>query len=97
MTLKEQIIWTVLGIDDHRTLQQLLHLAEKYRAQKTMAPQDAAHDPTSFLPSFSNLQVITVDEALSPDYAYSRASKAAIVGQWPGDESVEELLQMLNR
>ena len=95
MTLKEQIIWTVLGIDDHRTLQKLLDLAKKYRTPKTRVFQDA-YDPTSFLPSFSTLPLVTVDEALSPDYAYPRVSKSAIVGQWPGDESVEELLQMLN-
>ncbi len=94
MTLKEQIILTVLGIDDHRTLQELLTLAETYRAQ-TMRVSGDASDPTSFLPSFSTLQVFTAEEALSPYYAYPHAAKSAIVGQWPGDESVDELLQML--
>lgn len=95
MTLKEQIIWAVLGIDDHRTLQKLLILAETYRTQKTETSQDA-HDPTSFLPSFSTLQVVTAEEALAPDYDYPRAAKSAIVGRWPGNEPVEALLQMLN-
>lgn len=97
MTLKEQLIRTILGIDDPHTLQQLLNLAETFRHQSTpVEPDTPAQDPTDFLPAFSALRVVTVEEALSPDYAYPTADKDAIVGQWPGEESVEALLQLLN-
>ncbi len=97
MKLKERLIWTVLGINHLRTLERLLNLAETFRNQSVAAKQDyPTQDPTDFLPSFAFLRVVTVEEALSPDYAYPAADKAAIVGQWPGDESVEEPLPMLN-
>ena len=97
MTLKERLIWTVLGIDAPRTLERLLNLAETFRKQSaTIEPDTPTQDPTDFLPSFSPLRVVTVEEALSPEYAYPTVDKAAIIGQWPGNESVEELLQLLN-
>ena len=95
MTLKEQIIWTVLGIDDTDTLQKLLALAEEFRQQEKSTPSPIAPSPTAFLPSFSNIKVVTVEEALSSNYAYPEYPKEEIVGQWPSDEPVEELIQML--
>jgi hypothetical protein len=94
MTLKEQIIWTILGIDDADTLRQLLELAQQFRHREEgmLLPKQ---DPTAFLPSFSGIRVVTAAEALSLDYRYPEHPKEDIVGQWPGDEPVEELLQMI--
>ena len=95
MTLKEQIILTILGINNADILRKLLKQAEKFRQQEKSV-HSSEQDPTGFLPTFSDIRVVTVEQALSTDYKYPRFPKESIVGQWPGDESVEELLQMLN-
>ena len=94
MTLKEQIIWTVLGIEDQETLKKILALADEFLQEESDTPK-SLDDPTSFLPSFSNINVATVDQVLSPDYRYPAFTKESIVGKWPGDEPVEQLIQMI--
>ena len=96
MTLKERIIWTVLGIDNDETLKKILALAEKCRQEENPI-SNSQDDLTNFLPSFSNIKVVTVDQALSPKYHYPSFPKESIVGKWPGDETIEQLIQMLNK
>ena len=85
MTLKEQIIWTILGIDNKDILKKILEVAEQFSHQKDDI-LSSKQDPTSFLPLFSNIKTITVEEALSPHYEYPIFPKESIVGQWPGDD-----------
>ncbi len=43
-----------------------------------------------------NLNIVSIDDVKSGSYQ-NKMNKDAVVGTWPGDESVEELLNMLDK
>ena len=92
MTLAEkklQLIKAISELEDEHTLDKLLAVfPEKGEPQGL---------PAIPFPVKTNFNFVTVEEINSPDFVYRPVDQDQLVGKWPGDEPVEELINMLTK
>ena len=92
MTLAEkklQLIKAISELEDEHTLDKLLAVFPEKEEQQAL--------PEIPFPVKTNFNFLTVEEINAPDFDYRPINRNLLVGGWPSDEPVEELVNMLTK
>lgn len=86
---KIKLIQAISMLEDESTLDQLMAHVSGSATVATL--------PNLPFPVGTNFRFLTVEDINSPEFAYKPVDEKQLVGGWPGDEPIDELLNMLKK
>lgn len=93
MTLKEQIIIDIIKLSDSNLIEKVYSFLQNIK--KGITDKESTVQFSMPLLWTEKIKVYTVEEINSPFFAYKAPKKENIVGKWEGNETAEELINMI--
>jgi hypothetical protein len=95
MTIKEQIIIDIIKLSDSQLVEKVYSFLQNLKKEIVNKENTVQFSIPSLW--FEKLKVYTVEEINLSSFSYKLPKKENIVGKWEGNETAEELINMITK